>query len=69
MKRAGGNLSGDPKATREAILALVDADDPPLRVLLGEGLLPSIEESYEARLDIWRQWEPLSKAAQGSSTG
>ncbi len=66
MKRAGGNLSGDPKATREAILALVDADDPPSRVLLGEGLLPSIEASYEARLDIWRRWEPLSVAAQGA---
>lgn len=69
MKRAGGNLSGDPKATREAILALVDSEEPPLRMLLGDGLLQDIETCYEARLDTWRQWEPLSKAAQGSLPG
>lgn len=69
MKRAGANISGDPMATRAAILALVDSDDPPLRMLLGDGLLENIEACYEARLDTWRQWEPVSRAAQGSPAG
>jgi NAD(P)-dependent dehydrogenase (short-subunit alcohol dehydrogenase family) len=64
MRQAGGNLSGDPTATRDAILAIVDADEPPSRVLLGAGLLGSIETCYDARLDSWRRWEPISTAAQ-----
>ena len=31
---------GDPEATAEAVLKLVDADDPPLRLGLGNSILP-----------------------------
>jgi NAD(P)-dependent dehydrogenase (short-subunit alcohol dehydrogenase family) len=65
LKRAVGNLSGDPAATREAILAVVDADEPPLRVFLGTDLLQDVEACYDARLTTWRHWEPISIAAQG----
>jgi NAD(P)-dependent dehydrogenase (short-subunit alcohol dehydrogenase family) len=66
MKRASGNLSADPAATRDAILAIVDADDPPSRIFLGSGLLGTIETCYQDRLDNWVRWEPISIAAQGS---
>jgi NAD(P)-dependent dehydrogenase (short-subunit alcohol dehydrogenase family) len=56
---------GDPAATREAILAVVDADDPPLRVFLGDGPLALATADYESRLATWRAWEPVSVAAQG----
>jgi NAD(P)-dependent dehydrogenase (short-subunit alcohol dehydrogenase family) len=62
MKQAAGNLSGDPAATRGAILAIVDAEEPPLRVLLGGGLLSGVETSYQSRLDNWRLWEPISES-------
>jgi NAD(P)-dependent dehydrogenase (short-subunit alcohol dehydrogenase family) len=65
FQRGGGNLQGDPAATRAAILALVDAEEPPLRVLLGDELLPSIEACYQERVQTWRRWEPISIAAQG----
>ena len=65
-RQGGGNLQGDPTATRAAILALVDADEPPLRLLLGEGLLANIEARYEERRQTWHQWEPVSVAAQGA---
>jgi NAD(P)-dependent dehydrogenase (short-subunit alcohol dehydrogenase family) len=65
----GGDLRGDPRATRAAILRLVDADDPPLRLLLGSGLLEGFESTYAARLETWREWEPISIAAQGDPPG
>jgi len=59
-------MSGDPTATADAILKLVDADKPPLRLLLGTGPLPMIKKLYEGRLNTWEQWAEVSNAAQGS---
>ena len=56
---------GDPAATRQAILAVVDAQEPPLRVFLGDGPLALTTADYESRLTTWREWEPVSVAAQG----
>lgn len=47
---------GDPTATRAAILAIVDADEPPLRVFLGDGPLAIATRDYESRLATWRAW-------------
>jgi NAD(P)-dependent dehydrogenase (short-subunit alcohol dehydrogenase family) len=59
-------MSGDPEATAAAILKLVDADKPPLRLLLGAGPLPMIKKLYEGRLATWDQWAEVSNAAQGN---
>jgi NAD(P)-dependent dehydrogenase (short-subunit alcohol dehydrogenase family) len=48
-------MSGNPNATADAILKLVDADKPPLRLLLGAGPLPMIKKLYEGRLQTWDQ--------------
>lgn len=56
---------GNPAATRAAILAIVDAPKPPLRVFFGDGPLAVATKDYEQRLATWREWEALSKAAQG----
>jgi NAD(P)-dependent dehydrogenase (short-subunit alcohol dehydrogenase family) len=56
---------GDPKATRDPILTLVDADKPPLRVFFGEAPLAIVTADYESRLATWKQWQPLSIAAHG----
>jgi NAD(P)-dependent dehydrogenase (short-subunit alcohol dehydrogenase family) len=56
---------GDPKATRAAILTIVDADAPPLRVFFGDGPLALASADYESRLALWREWEPLAVAAHG----
>ena len=55
---------GDPRATRAAILAVVDAERPPLRIFLGKSLAP-ITGEYEQRLATWRAWEPVSVGAFG----
>ncbi|MFE9004468.1 hypothetical protein ACFYOY_20405 [Streptomyces sp. NPDC007875] len=49
-----------PPATRKAILALADADEPPLRFFLGTGPLDLMRQVYPARLAEWERWEAVS---------
>jgi NAD(P)-dependent dehydrogenase (short-subunit alcohol dehydrogenase family) len=56
---------GDPAATRDALFALLDADEPPRRLMLGAGRVATVTAIYEERLAAWRAWEPVSEAAQG----
>jgi NAD(P)-dependent dehydrogenase (short-subunit alcohol dehydrogenase family) len=58
---------GDPDATTDAVLELVDAEEPPLRVFFGDGPLALATADYEQRLATWREWEPLSIRAHGAS--
>jgi NAD(P)-dependent dehydrogenase (short-subunit alcohol dehydrogenase family) len=58
---------GDPVATREAILQVVDADNPPLRIFFGDAPLAIATRDYESRLATWREWDAVSKAAHGSA--
>jgi NAD(P)-dependent dehydrogenase (short-subunit alcohol dehydrogenase family) len=58
---------GDPTATRDPVLAIVDAEEPPLRVFFGSQPLAIATADYESRLADWRAWEHLSIAAQGSA--
>jgi NAD(P)-dependent dehydrogenase (short-subunit alcohol dehydrogenase family) len=56
---------GDPKASAAAILKVVDAPEPPLRVFFGEAPLQLAKTDYENRLKTWEQWQPVSVLAQG----
>jgi NAD(P)-dependent dehydrogenase (short-subunit alcohol dehydrogenase family) len=67
QSRAKRFSPGDPAATREAVLKLVDAQDPPLRMFLGEAPLAIATADYESRLATWREWQPVAAAAQGHS--
>lgn len=57
---------GDPSATRAAILAVVDAERPPLRIFFGDGPLPVIRKEYESRIAEWEAWDDVSRAASGA---
>jgi NAD(P)-dependent dehydrogenase (short-subunit alcohol dehydrogenase family) len=59
------NVPGDPDATGAAILKIVDAEKPPLRVFFGSGGLPMTKAEYARRIETWEQWNDLSVAAQG----
>jgi NAD(P)-dependent dehydrogenase (short-subunit alcohol dehydrogenase family) len=56
---------GDPEATAEAVLKIVDTNDPPLRLGLGNSILPRAREAYRERLATWEAWEDVSNAAMG----
>lgn len=68
MQRLANLERGDPKATAEAILKLVDADNPPLRLALGSELLPRGCALYAERIATWEAWKDVSDAAQGQPT-
>jgi NAD(P)-dependent dehydrogenase (short-subunit alcohol dehydrogenase family) len=57
---------GDPAATREAVLKVVDASEPPLRIFFGDGPLALASQDYQSRLDTWRAWEQVSVTAHGA---
>jgi NAD(P)-dependent dehydrogenase (short-subunit alcohol dehydrogenase family) len=56
---------GDPKASAAAVLKVVDADEPPLRVFFGDAPLGLAKADYEERLRTWEQWQSVAELAQG----
>jgi NAD(P)-dependent dehydrogenase (short-subunit alcohol dehydrogenase family) len=56
---------GVPEATVDAIVKLVDAKNPPLRLFLGKVALPWVKQVYDQRLSTWEAWSDVSAAAHG----
>ncbi len=66
-RQNGASSAGDPVASAEAILRVVDAEAPPLRVFFGKAPLGIAEQDYEGRLATWREWQPVAEIAQGDN--
>ncbi|WP_192349978.1 SDR family NAD(P)-dependent oxidoreductase [Algoriphagus sp. Y33] len=64
-EHANDQDSGKPEATVQAILSLVDSENPPLRLLLGKTTFPWVKHTYEERLRTWESWQDVSVAAHG----
>lgn len=60
-------LFGNPLATAEAIIKLVDVPNPPLRLLLGRFAYPAVKQEYQTRLASFEEWKGVSEAAHGSN--
>lgn len=63
------SMFGDPDATAPAILKLVDAENPPLRLFLGALPTMMVPDIYQARLTTWEEWKDVSVAATKVSHG
>jgi hypothetical protein len=67
--RRSTSVPGDPAAAAQALLEIVDAEQPPLRVLFGAlfGVpVPEIVRGvYDRRLKEWAEWEDLAARAYG----
>lgn len=59
-------VPGDPSGTRSAILKIVDAEKPPLRVFFGEAPLAMAKADYASRIAVWEEWNAVAIEAQGS---
>ena len=55
-----GAQPGDPDRAAQAILETVDADDPPLRLPLGQMALDNIRAKLDGQLAELERWERLS---------
>lgn len=61
MQRAyDGNQPGDPRRGAKAVLDVVNAENPPLRLPLGKDAVDAIEASDRARLEELERWRELS---------
>jgi NAD(P)-dependent dehydrogenase (short-subunit alcohol dehydrogenase family) len=56
---------GDPATTAAAILTVVDAPEPPLRLFLGAYPYAVAERAYQERLATWQQWRAVAESDQG----
>jgi NAD(P)-dependent dehydrogenase (short-subunit alcohol dehydrogenase family) len=56
---------GKPDATTNAVLKLVDSENPPLRLFLGKVAYPWVKQVYESRHAEWEQWNEVAVAAHG----
>jgi len=56
---------GKTEFTVPAILKLVDAKNPPLRLFLGKVALPLAKHVYAQKLATWEEWADVSVAAHG----
>ena len=55
----------DPAGVGPALLKVVDAENPPLRVFFGTFQLPLIHQAYTERLKTWDDWAAVSAEAEG----
>ncbi|RFZ81836.1 SDR family NAD(P)-dependent oxidoreductase [Mucilaginibacter terrenus] len=58
---------GDPNATPDAVLKIVDAENPPLRINLGSNNLASTKAAYNERIAVWEEWDEVAALAQGTT--
>jgi NAD(P)-dependent dehydrogenase (short-subunit alcohol dehydrogenase family) len=53
---------GDPAKAAEAVIAALDADDPPLRLVLGADAITNIEQRLQVLTDELETWRLLGEA-------
>lgn len=57
-----GRQSGDPAKAAVAIMSALDADEPPLRLVLGADAVEGIRAKYEELSAELARWEPLARS-------
>lgn len=62
-----GRQPGDPARAAQAIIAAVDAEDPPLRLPLGETALEHIRTKLEGQLAELEAWRHLSATTESAA--
>ncbi len=56
---------GKPESTVDAVLALIDSENPPLHFLLGKIAYPGVKQVYAERLEEFEKWKTISADAHG----
>jgi NAD(P)-dependent dehydrogenase (short-subunit alcohol dehydrogenase family) len=56
--------SPDPDGVGAALLKIVDAENPPLRVFFGSLALQVVPQLYAERIKGWREWAEVSVRAE-----
>ncbi|WP_055712869.1 oxidoreductase [Streptomyces torulosus] len=59
---------GDPRKAGEALLKLLDAERPPLRILLGNSAADLAPRVLRERLAEWEEWDALARTTDHDGT-
>jgi len=62
-----GNQPGDPAKAAQAVLRLVEADTPPVRLFLGEDALGLVDHKLDAMRAEMTAWNALSRSTSFSA--
>ncbi|RZT46320.1 short-subunit dehydrogenase [Sphingomonas sp. BK036] len=62
-----GNQPGDPYKAAQALLAIVDAETPPVRLFLGEDALGVVHQKLDAMKAEIAAWDALSRSTSFAS--
>jgi len=62
LRQSSGQQPGDPDRAADAIIEVVEADDPPLHLLLGKNGLSRAREKLTRHLESIDQWKATSVA-------
>jgi NAD(P)-dependent dehydrogenase (short-subunit alcohol dehydrogenase family) len=57
-----GNQPGDPAKAAQALLTLIDSDNPPVRLFLGNDALELVKQKLEAMKVELTAWNELSRS-------
>ena len=63
-KQSEGSVDSDPRLAAEALMKLVESENPPSRLILGSMVFDAAMSAYEERIAVWKQWESVSRAAE-----
>ncbi|WP_147534401.1 SDR family oxidoreductase [Bacillus marasmi] len=58
------SVDSDPKLAAEALMKLVNCENPPLRLILGSFVYDIAIKNTEKRLSSWKEWEEVSRSAE-----
>ncbi|MFE1591559.1 SDR family oxidoreductase [Nocardia sp. NPDC058705] len=61
---AEGSIDSEPALAAQTLLTLVDAEEPPLRLLLGNMVYDLAFELARTKMATWSAWEQTSRAAE-----
>lgn len=59
-----GSVDSDPSLAAEALMKLVNSDNPPLRLILGSVVYDLAINTLTERIVTWEEWEIVSRAAE-----
>jgi len=62
LKAFEGGVYGDPARAAQAMIKVVEAEEPPLRLALGADALHLIRQKFDAELEEYKRWESVTVA-------
>jgi len=62
IRAFGAHLPGDPAKLAATVLDLVEMENPPLRLLLGQDVLRAFREKSQAWAESVDEWEPVTRS-------